>query len=69
MVQTIQKVVRTFWIGDFGRKNTTYKHWTCTSMLLMTCEFQRYQYLKDCNLCSNNSAKKGDITIFCLANY
>ena len=67
-----QKMVPTIWIGDFGKylqNYTTCKHWTCTSMWLMTCEFQWCQYQKDCNLCSNDTAKRRDIPILSLANY
>ena len=37
---------------------TTYKHQTYSRMLLMTRGFQQYQYRKDCNLCSDKTAKK-----------
>ena len=42
---------------------TIYKHRTCTMMLLMTCEFHRCQYCKDCNLCSNDTAKKVNFSL------
>ena len=30
--------------------------------LLMTCVFQQYQYCKECNLCSDNTAKMANMT-------
>ena len=64
------EIITLITVGDFCNMSKitqrwTYENQTCASMLLMTCEFQQYQYCKECNLCSDDTAKMA-IYDYCL---